>query len=41
MGVVRAVEVGHGSVLAGLVKRIAPSIPVLPAGDPDSIRSLP
>lgn len=40
LGVVRAVEVGHGSVLAGLVKRIAPSISVLPAGDPDSIRSL-
>jgi [acyl-carrier-protein] S-malonyltransferase len=37
MGITRAVEVGAGSVLAGLVKRIAPSIGVYGAGDPESI----
>jgi [acyl-carrier-protein] S-malonyltransferase len=37
LGIRRALEVGAGSVLAGLVKRIAPEIEVLPAGDPDSI----
>jgi len=37
MGVRRAVEVGAGTVLAGLVKRIAPDIQVLAAGDPDAI----
>ena len=40
MGVRRALEVGAGSVLAGLVKRIAPEIEVLAAGDPDAIASL-
>jgi [acyl-carrier-protein] S-malonyltransferase len=40
MGVRRALEVGAGSVLAGLVKRIAPEIAVLSAGDPDAIASL-
>ena len=37
MGVRRALEVGAGSVLAGLVKRIAPEIEVLAAGEPDAI----
>jgi [acyl-carrier-protein] S-malonyltransferase len=40
MGVVAAVEVGVGNVLAGLVKRIAPAIVVGSAGDPEGIRSL-
>jgi [acyl-carrier-protein] S-malonyltransferase len=35
-----AIEVGHGSVLAGLVKRIAPTIRVRGAGDPDAIAAL-
>lgn len=37
MGVRRALEVGAGNVLAGLVKRISPEIEVLAAGDPDAI----
>ncbi len=40
MGATRAVEVGHGAVLAGLAKRIAPELPVSGAGDLDAIRSL-
>jgi [acyl-carrier-protein] S-malonyltransferase len=40
LGVRRALEVGAGSVLAGLVKRIAPEIEVSSAGDPDSIEAL-
>jgi [acyl-carrier-protein] S-malonyltransferase len=40
LGVRRALEVGAGSVLAGLVKRIAPEIEVLPAGDPEAIAGL-
>ena len=40
MGVTAAVEVGAGSVLAGLVKRIAPDIAVHAAGDPDGIAAL-
>ncbi len=40
MGVDRAIEVGAGAVLAGLVKRIAPTIAVQGAGDPQTIRSL-
>jgi [acyl-carrier-protein] S-malonyltransferase len=40
MGVTRGVEVGAGNVLAGLVKRIAPSIEVMGAGDPEAIRRL-
>ncbi len=40
MGVRRALEIGAGSVLAGLVKRIAPEIEVLAAGEPDAIASL-
>jgi [acyl-carrier-protein] S-malonyltransferase len=40
LGVTQAVEVGAGAVLAGLVKRIAPTIEVKPAGDPEAMRSL-
>ena len=40
LGVTGAIEVGAGAVLAGLVKRIAPSIEVRAAGDPDAMRSL-
>jgi [acyl-carrier-protein] S-malonyltransferase len=38
--IAEAVEVGHGSVLAGLAKRIVPGLPVYPAADPGSIASL-
>jgi [acyl-carrier-protein] S-malonyltransferase len=37
MGVGQAVEVGHGVVLAGLVRRIAPALTVRAASDPVSI----
>ena len=37
MGVTRAIEVGAGNVLAGLVRRIAPAITTASAGDPDAI----
>jgi [acyl-carrier-protein] S-malonyltransferase len=40
MGATRALEVGAGNVLAGLVKRIAPELPVQAAGDPESISAL-
>jgi [acyl-carrier-protein] S-malonyltransferase len=40
MGVTEAIEVGAGRVLAGLVKRITPSIRVRGAGDPDAIGQL-
>lgn len=40
LGVTRAIEVGAGNVLAGLVKRIAPTIEVHGAGDPASITAL-
>jgi [acyl-carrier-protein] S-malonyltransferase len=40
LGIRRAVEVGAGTVLAGLVKRIAPEIEVLAAGEPDAIAAL-
>jgi [acyl-carrier-protein] S-malonyltransferase len=40
MGVTRAIEVGAGNVLAGLVRRIAPSLAVESAGDPDAIVAL-
>lgn len=32
-----AIEVGPGKVLAGLMRRIAPSLPTVPAGDPAGI----
>lgn len=38
--VTEAIEVGHGAVLAGLVKRIAPTLRVRGAGDPESIAAL-
>lgn len=37
MGVTRGLEVGHGKVLAGLVKRIDKSLTVAPVGSPDDI----
>jgi [acyl-carrier-protein] S-malonyltransferase len=37
MGVTRAIEVGAGNVLAGLVRRIAPAVTTASAGDPDAI----
>jgi [acyl-carrier-protein] S-malonyltransferase len=40
MGVTRAVELGAGNVLAGLVRRIAPALAVAPAGDPEAIVAL-
>jgi [acyl-carrier-protein] S-malonyltransferase len=40
MGVTEALEVGAGRVLAGLVKRIAPSIQMYSASDPTSIGDL-
>ncbi len=40
LGVARAVEVGAGKVLAGLVRRIAPAITVHAAGDPEAIAEL-
>lgn len=40
LGVTEAIEVGHGAVLAGLVKRIVPALRVRPAGDPESIAAL-
>jgi [acyl-carrier-protein] S-malonyltransferase len=39
-GITTAVEVGAGNVLAGLVKRIAPTITVHSAGDPAAISAL-
>ena len=41
MGVTRAIEVGAGNVLAGLVRRIAPAITTASVGDPDAIVALP
>src|SRR5450432_3798638 len=40
MNVTEAIEVGHGGVLAGLVKRIARTIRVRGAGDPKDIAAL-
>jgi [acyl-carrier-protein] S-malonyltransferase len=40
MGVTEAIEVGAGRVLAGLVKRIAPTIQMYGASDPASIAEL-
>jgi len=40
LGVTRAIEVGAGSVLAGLVKRITSTIEVHGAADPDAIAAL-
>ena len=40
LDVTEAIEVGHGTVLAGLVKRIAPTIRVRGSGDPAAIAVL-
>jgi len=40
MGVTEAIEIGAGRVLAGLVKRIAPTIQMYGASDPTSIAAL-
>jgi [acyl-carrier-protein] S-malonyltransferase len=40
MGVIEAIEIGAGRVLAGLVKRIAPTIQMYGASDPTSIAAL-
>ena len=40
MGVGAGVEVGAGHVLAGLVRRISPGIPVHSAGDPEKIAAV-
>jgi [acyl-carrier-protein] S-malonyltransferase len=40
MGVSRAIEVGHGKVLAGLVRRIAPEVDVRGASSPSEIAAL-
>ena len=39
-GVTRFVEVGPGSVLAGLIKRIDPAVEVASVGTPDGLRSI-
>ena len=36
-GVTRIIEIGHGNVLAGLIKRIAPEIPVVTIGTPEDL----
>jgi [acyl-carrier-protein] S-malonyltransferase len=40
LGAQRAIEVGAGNVLAGLVKRIAPTLSVQGAGEPEAIAAL-
>lgn len=37
IGVRRCLELGHGKVLAGLIKRIDPDLPVTPIGSPEEI----
>lgn len=39
-GITRMVEIGHGNVLAGLVKRIAPEITVVNFGTPEDLATL-
>jgi [acyl-carrier-protein] S-malonyltransferase len=39
-GVARAYEIGHGNVLAGLVKRITNEVKVTSIGTPDAIAAL-
>ena len=38
-GVTRIIEIGHGNVLAGLIKRIAPEIAVINIGTPEDLDS--
>jgi [acyl-carrier-protein] S-malonyltransferase len=40
MGITRAIELGAGNVLGGLVRRIAPAMAVESAGDPEAIVAL-
>ena len=40
MEIGRAIELGHGSVLAGLGKRIAPGLEVVSVGDPGAVSGL-
>lgn len=40
MGVTRGFELGHGNVLAGLVKRIAPELAVVAVSDPPTVAAL-
>lgn len=40
LGATKAYEIGHGNVLAGLVKRIATELPVTAVGDPTSLAAL-
>jgi [acyl-carrier-protein] S-malonyltransferase len=40
LGVTEAIEVGNGTVLAGLARRIVPTMAAKSVGDPESIRSL-
>lgn len=37
LGVTRIIEIGHGNVLAGLIKRIAPEIAVVNIGTPEDL----
>lgn len=39
LGVSRILEIGHGNVLAGLIKRIAPEITVVTIGTPEDLES--
>ena len=39
LGVTRIIEIGHGNVLAGLIKRIAPEIAVVNIGTPADLES--
>ena len=40
MGVTRAFEFGHGSVIKGLVRRIAPDLTVVPVGQGEDIKAV-
>ncbi len=39
LGVTKMIEIGHGNILSGLIKRIAPEIPVVNIGTPQDIES--
>ncbi|MBX9726270.1 MAG: malonyl CoA-acyl carrier protein transacylase, partial [Rickettsiales bacterium] len=39
LGVTRIIEIGHGNVLAGLIKRIAPEMTVVTIGTPEDLES--